>query len=111
MQEVTGKYYTVASDILRAPLQDYLMHGYETRLDFRAAVRRLIDLWKGRTGECIDERNGFRLLRFHDTPGGMPDEEWLPGYLLDPSEVPEYMVPEPVDEIERELDEAFGFED
>lgn len=110
---VQGPFYRVVSDLRRAPTEDYLMHGYETEHDFYSALRRLRDLWHEREGECIDERNGFLRLRFHDTPGGHPDEAWLPLYLLDPIPVPEYAAirdPTPDELLERELDEAFGFD-
>ena len=104
-----GPFWLVTGSIDKAPLNDYLWHGYEEKADFRRALRRLADLWRGRVGECVAERNGFLRLRFHDTPGGLPDEEWIPRWLLEPSEMPDYLnVPEP-DPIERELDEAFGY--
>lgn len=98
-------YYLVLSNIDRAPLRDYLLHGYETRRNFEQALYRLVSQWRGRTGECIDERHGFRLLRFHDTPGGKPDEEWLPVYLLQPVPPPP---PDSSDSAE-ELDQAYEF--
>ena len=98
----------MGSDPEAAPLEDFLMHGYEERLDFLRAVRRLTDRWHDRVGEAIDERNGFLLLRFHDTPGGRPDEAWLPLYLLtDAGVMPEEP---PRDELEDEITEAFGFD-
>lgn len=105
------QFFVVLPDIGRAPVRDHLLHGYETRRDFEDALWRLVNLWKGRVGECVEERHGFLRLRFHDTPGGKPDEEWLPMYLLDPAEMPEYMKSggEPSDE-EKALDEAFGFD-
>ena len=105
-----GLSFVVSDGIAGAPLSDFLMHGYESRQDFRDALRALVGLWKGRTGECVAERNGFLLLRFHDTPGGRPDEAWIPLYLLrqidgvcragDDGER---------DETEAEIDAAFGF--
>lgn len=83
------RHYLVLSDTGRVPLSEHLLHGYESRMDFRRAVRELADRWKGRVGECVGERHGFRLLRFHDTPGGRPDEEWIPNYLLQPADVPD----------------------
>ena len=106
-----GRFYLVVSNLDRAPLADHLLHGYESRWDFYRALRRLLSRWKGRIGECVDERHGFLLLRFHDTPGGKPDEEWLPLYLLEPVEKPQY-IQERVkrNDILEELDEAFGFD-
>lgn len=107
-----GKFYRVTTDLSRAPLRDHLWHGYTDRWDFRDAIRTLARRWKDRVGECVGERNGFLLLRFHDTPGGLPDEEWLPDYLLQPTTPPP--APESQDseagELERELDLAFGFD-
>ena len=107
-----SSYYTVVKDIDGAPLRDHLMHGYETEYDFRHALWAIVDLWKGRVGECIDERHGFLLLRFHDTPGSKPDEAWIPEYLLRPADAPEC---EPFDEgssdgFGPELDMALGFD-
>lgn len=103
-----GKYFSVSVDPRDAPLRDYLWHGYESRRMFYEALRDLHARWRGRVGECVSERHGFLLLRFHDTPGGLPDEEWLPSYLLKPAEPPE--PPEEEDEDSRALDEAFGFD-
>lgn len=103
-------FYRVLTRIDRAPLRDFLLHGYETRRDFEQALRRLVSRWRGRTGERIDERHGFLLLRFHDTPGGKPDEAWLPHYLLE--QVPEYNPTEPgsSDVYASELDSAYEFD-
>ena len=105
-----NSFYLVSSDLRRVPVADHLMHGYEDKWEFYKAIRRLVDRWKGRVGECVDERHGFLLLRFHDTPGGKPDEEWLPRYILLPAAVPEYMHEEPPDETAEVLDRAFGFD-
>jgi hypothetical protein len=108
-----GRYYTVVTTIGNALLRDHLRHGYEFEEDFRHALRNLVNRWRGRVGECVEERNGFRRLRFHDTPGGRPDEEWLPAYLLQEVTDPPYTAKPaatPQDELEQELDRAFGFD-
>lgn len=79
--------FLVTDETDRVPLADFMMHGYESRQDFRESVELLAKRWKGRVGECVGERHGFLLLRFHDTPGGTPDEEWIPKYLLRPADV------------------------
>lgn len=107
--EEERKFYRVRNTIDGAPLRDHLLHGYETRRDFSDALRHLVEMWSGRVGECVAERHGFMRLRFHDTPGGRPDEEWLPPYLLDPAEMPDYLKPDDTPEIEKELDEIFAF--
>lgn len=109
MADYKGKYYKVSGDVNRAPLRDHLMHGYEFRRDFYTAIRDLTGLWKDRVGECIDEQHGFLLLRFHDTPGGRPDEARIPLYLLDETDIPDYMIPDPDEEVERAIDEALGY--
>ena len=104
------EFYLVTGRLDKAPLSEHLWHGFEEKADFRLALRQLADRWKGRVGERVGERNGFLRLRFHDTPGSRPDEDWLPPYLLEPAPMPDYLCePEP-DPIERELDEAFGFD-
>ena len=85
-----GGYFVVLSGLGRAPLADFLMHGYVSRYAFVDALRRITARWKKRIGLCVGERNGFLLLRFCDTPGGVPDEEWIPRYLLRPAEPWEY---------------------
>ena len=106
---IERRFFKVSSRAEDAPLRDYLLHGYEERQDFYLAVRQLVERWKGRVGESVGERHGFHLLRFHDTPGGLPDEAWLPSYLLKPTEMPSYLVePEPPDEFELEVDRAIG---
>ena len=81
------------------------------RREYLDAVCRLVRLWHDRLGECIEERNGFKRLCFHDTPGGKPDEAWLPVYLLTETEAPEYMCEHiSADEIEEEINDAFGFD-
>lgn len=106
-----GEYYTVTDTLRNVPLRDHLLHGYELEDDFRRAVRKLVDRWHGRVGECIEERNGFLLLRFHDTPGGLPDEARLPRYILEECDEPPYIMEEEEDdEMLREIDKAFGFD-
>lgn len=103
-------FYTLSAEIPRHVLRDHLMHGYESRRDFEEALRSLIRRWQGRVGECVGERHGFLLLRFHDTPGGKPDEEWIPRYLLVPAEKPEYLPEETDDNTkDEEINKAFGF--
>jgi len=123
---VTGPFYRVMKNMDRVPLRDYMDHGYETRQDFCDAVRELISRWGGREGECfeerawhgkegeaIDQRHRALHLRFHDTPGGLPDEAWLPLYLLEPIPTPPGLIPhEPTEEelLQQEIDEALGFD-
>jgi len=107
-----SEFYQVISDLSRVPLRDHMMHGFEERQDFFNSVRQLRDRWKDRIGECINRRNGFVLLRFHDTPGGMADEAWLPDYLVLPVSKPAYLEtrePTPQEQTEAEIDKAFGF--
>lgn len=104
------QFYLVASNLRDAPIRNYMFHGYNNEDDFYDALHRLIDRWRGRIGESIGERHGFLLLRFHDTPGGKPDEAWLPRYLLKQTAMPEYLREEQKDEAEIELDRAFGFD-
>lgn len=104
-------FYTVTTEISRHVLRDHLLHGYESRRDFEEALRSLAKKWQGRIGECIGERHGFMHLRFHDTPGGDPDEEWIPRYLLKVADRPDYLPSSPTDEDKDEdLDKAFGFD-
>jgi hypothetical protein len=103
-------YFRVASSMDGMPLDDHLHHGYEFREDFAAAIRRLLHYWGGRVGENVAERNKFLHLRFHDTPGGKPDEAWIPLYMLTPADKPAYIREKPETEpFELELDSAFGF--
>ena len=106
----TGQFFTVETDIYHLRLPDPLEHGYECERDFRRALRALSERWKGRAGECVGERHGFLLLRFHDTPGGRPDEAWLPRYLLKGTDPPEWYYDEEPDELEAEIDRAYGFD-
>lgn len=107
-----AKFYKVTADYDRAPVKEFREHGYETKWDFYLALREIGERWRDRVGECVDERNGFRRLRFHDTPGGRPDEAWIPDYLMDATEMPDWIreAIKPVDPIEKALDEAFGFD-
>lgn len=108
---VQGPFYRVDSNISRVPLNDYLEHGYETRGEFLCSVESLVKRFGGREGECIEERcyhgcDGEAIdqrhrqmhLRFHDTPGGLPDMAWLPLYLLSP-------VPPPAGNCKRDITE------
>lgn len=107
------KFYKVITDLYHARLPNHLEHGYETERDFRHALYKLSDYWKGRVGECVDERNGFCLLRYHDTPGGRPDEAWLPAYLLQEVPRPSYMDAdhgEEPDDDKLELERIHGFD-
>ena len=109
-----GKYYRVINNLYIITLPDPLEYGYEFKSDFRRALWNIIDMWKGRVGESINERNNFCLLRFHDTPGGKPDELWIPSCLLVEELHPKYIAPpppEPVDEFTEELDKIIGFDE
>lgn len=103
-----GNYYVVVNNISHALINDHLQHGYADKWDFLAALKNILNLWQGRSGECVAERHGFLTLRFHDTPGGKPDEAKIPFYLLQPTAPPP--PPEPVDEFQQEIDRAFGFD-
>lgn len=106
-----GNYYTITTTLRNVPLREHLQHGYEFEDDFRRAIRAMIERWRGRVGECIGEKNGFLLLRFHDTPGGIPDEARLPRYILEPCDTPQYDTEDDrEDEVQQEIDEAFGFD-
>lgn len=112
MDEIKGKtaFYAVTEDLGRVPLRDHLWHGYEDKWDFYRALRGLARKWAGRVGECVDARHGFLLLRFHDTPGGMPDEEWFPEYLLREADAPVPVDGGHADEAGEAIDRAFGFD-
>ena len=105
-----GRLYTVVTDLWHMRLPDHLEHGYENRSDFFAALRELSDRWQGRVGEAVGERNGFLQLRFHDTPGGRPDEAWLPVFLLRDVTDDYPDVCAAGDQRNDELDECFGFD-
>lgn len=107
------EFYQVVSDYFDLYTADHLEHGYETERAYRHALRLLVERWSNRIGERIGERNEFLLLRFHDTPGGMPDEAWLPRLVLNPVTSPYpsgQEVSSSSDEINAELDRAFGFD-
>ena len=92
-------------------LPDHLEHGFETERDFREALEKLVRMWHDQIGESVGERYEFLRLRFCDIPGGGSEEDWLPRYLLEPA--PDYVPPDErnvVDELTKELDEAFGFD-
>lgn len=108
--EKASGYFQVATSLSGLPLGDYLHNGYETRDEFRTALRRLLDRWAGRIGQNVGEHNKFLLLRFPDTPGGVPDEAWLPLYMLTPCPVPPIANQIQRDPDEEELDRAFGFD-
>lgn len=103
-----GKYYRVITDLFHTPLPDPMLHGYATRQMFYIALKKVVKKWRGRVGECIGERHDFLLLRFHDTPGGKPEEAWLPKYLLNEEEgqVQDDMPDETIEALNR----AFGFD-
>ena len=110
MKQKIASYYRVLPDLRNAPVNQYLMHGFETKHDYLSALKKLVERWKDRVGEVVGERNDFLLLRFHDTPGGKPDEAWLPIYLLEKSEPPAYLHSEKPDPTDRKLNDAFGFD-
>ena len=103
-------FFQVGTALDGLPVRDHLSHGYEDRRSFEDALKRLINYWGGRVGERVGERNKFLLLRFHDTPGGRPDEAWLPLYMLTPVDKPDYLEEEECDETEKELNRIFGFD-
>lgn len=98
------------AEVYHMRLPDSLEYGYEDKNDFERAIRRLSLRWQNRIGECIDERHGFKKLRFHDTPGGKPDEEWLPDFILVETSKPEWMIKPERDEKEEEVDRVFSFD-
>lgn len=118
---VQGPFYRVSTDMSRVPLADYLDHGYETRREFSDSIEQLIRQWGGREGECveeisfhgkdgevIDERHKQLHLRFFDTPCCRPDEAWLPMYLLDRCDTPEYAKHHEPTEREELLNEIYA---
>ncbi len=110
-------FWQVIDSIQREDIPDPMQYGYETRREFHAALCRLLDRWRGRVGEQVEERYGgsFLRLRFHDTPGMRPDEACIPRFLLVKVPVPDYVIekfrdPTPEELLEQELDEAYGFD-
>lgn len=90
---------------------DFLFHGYETEHDYRCALSALVDRWGGRVGEAVGNRHDYIHLRFRDTPGGRPDEAWMPRFLLEPTTEPDYLRDDKnANPILEELDRAFGFD-
>ena len=110
MVEKHSGFFRVMTDVDGAPLSDYLRHGYETRSDFRDALVKITAWWGGRTGEFVGSRYDHLRLKFHDTPGGRPDEAWIPLYLLEPVPLPDYMRQEETDPFDEELDRILGFD-
>lgn len=111
--EDNRQFYQVIHSHYDVRTSDHLEHGFEEERDYRKALRLLVERWRDRIGEAIEERHEFLLLRFHDTPGGMPDEAWIPRLLLNSVPIPDYMIEREStssDAIEAELDEAFGFD-
>lgn len=107
------RFFRVSNDPDEAPLQEHLIHGYEQRCDFYHAVSLIVARWHDRIGEAIDKRNGFLLLCFNDTPGGIPDEAWIPEYLLKPVPIPSYVLVNDStssSEITDEINRSFGFD-
>ncbi len=107
------QFFRVAHSHYGLRTSDHLEHGYEEQGDYRRALRMLVERWHDRIGEAVDARHEFRLLRFHDTPGGVPDEAWLPLLMLEPVPPPGYMARQEhdsSDDVSDELDEAFGFD-
>lgn len=107
--ELKKHYYRVAENMDSVPLRDHLEHGFETKYQFRDAVRLLLNRWHGREGEGIGIKNNFVLLHFCDSLGGLHEEAWLPDFLLTPIPPPKYLRSEERDETEEEIDKAFGF--
>jgi len=106
------EFYRVVNDLYLTRLPDHLDYGYEFERDFRHALWRLVNRWRGRVGVRAGERHGFLLLRFLDTPGGRLDEAWLPPCLLERTDAPPYACTdeESPDDASAELDSAFGFQ-
>lgn len=112
VERATG-FFLVSTNSENAPLDKYMLHGYEERQPFKSALDKLVKRWGGRAGKNMEERNGFLRLRFYDNPGGITEDAWLPDYLLTPTSVPSYLVshdPTQDEKTEAELDEAFGFD-
>lgn len=104
------KYYRVTTDLYHLKLPSPMDYGYESESDFREAVNKLARFWYDRMGYSVDDRNGFLRIRFTDTPGGMPDEAWMPKFLLIPIPPPPAEEKEEEDEMIRELDDILGFD-
>ena len=107
------KYYTVVTDLWHLKFPDPQMNGFEDMEEFRSAIRRLSDLWKGRVGVIIAEKYNFVRLQFIDTPGGKFDEAWIPKYLIEEVPRPGFVKDCPTEErdpIEDEIDRIFGFD-
>ena len=104
------RFYRVIKDLWHLRLPNPLERGFESELSMRKALRRIVDDWGGRTGEEISRKHDQVRLCFWDTPGGRPDEAWIPDYMLEPAEMPEYCKPVERDEFVEELDIALGFD-
>lgn len=100
---IQGPFFRVCGDIRRVPLDDYYKYGCLSRREFYESTCCVIYKWGNREGECVekclyhgenfdtfDDRLTLLRLRFHDTPGCLPDEAWIPQYLADPIPIPEY---------------------
>ncbi len=96
---------------LRDVPADHHQYGYETELAFAEAIHKLFQQWRDQVGECIDMRYGFHRLRFYNCYGGHEDV-WFPNFMLRQTAPPKgYSVQDEAEaEIERALDEAFGFD-
>lgn len=105
------EFFLVTGFLNKAPLNEYLWHGYEDRTEFRKALKRTAERWKGRVGEKVGERNGFVRLRFRDAPSRLAEEGWVPLFLTEPAQMPDHVIEaeQELNEFERELDDAFGF--
>jgi len=109
------RYYLVTKDPWEVDLRDHLEYGYEDRASFREAIRTLAKRWGDRVGEVVAEKHGgdFLRLRFPDTPGPRMDEAWLPRLMLrstDPPIIIRHDTPPHRSPIEKELDDAYGFD-
>lgn len=111
--EQSSGFFRVSREVSGKTLDEHVSHGFEDRRAFQEALMKLTDRWGGREGEAVDERHDHLRLRFHDTPGGRPDEAWLPIFLLESCPRPDYLgddSPTPLSKLEQELDEIFGFD-
>ena len=119
---MANDFYRVNASIDGAPLRDCLLHGYDTRGNYESSMWQLVRKWRGRIGEAVEVRHyehsledtDLIRLRFHDTPGGRPDEAWLPRFLLTKTDMPDYLraaeESSDYDSMEEELDRAYGFD-
>ena len=102
------EYYRVKVKLKDIPL-DYHSYGFESENQWLGAVYERQLKYKGEVGESIEKKPARRKLRIRNIYGSYEDV-WFYDFMLERTTPPIQNTETRTNQIEEELDNAFGFD-